>query len=87
MSEQSARTIIMCAFGAHSYQEVSRTQLASAIRYFMKGQQKKTMNKAEKHQLVGPLAAIFIQENIVKVREGASLSVLSIDDVTEEGTF
>ena len=39
------------------------------------------MAKAEKHQLIGPLASIFIRENIVTIQEGADLSNLSMDDV------
>ena len=87
MSELNARTIVMCAFGAHSYKEISRSQLASAAKYFSKGEEKKMMAKAEKQQLIVPLASIFIRENIVTIREGADLTNLSMDDVCKEGTF
>lgn len=87
MSEESARAIVMCAFGALSYKDISRTQLASAAKYFTKGEEKKMMAKAEKYQLVGHLASIFLRERIVQIKEGANLNNLSIDDVCKEGTF
>ena len=37
MSQESANIITMCAFGAHSLKEVSRGQLASAAKFFLKG--------------------------------------------------
>ena len=54
LSEDSARTIVLCTFGAHTYREVTRTQLTSAICYFTKGDERKMVSKKEKHELVGP---------------------------------
>ena len=87
LSEDSARTIVMCAFGAHTYREVTRTQLASAIRYFTKGEERKTLTKKEKHELVSPLARMFLKKEIVTIRKEANLNNLSVQDVNKEGTF
>ena len=72
----------MCAFGAHSFKEISRSQLASAAKFFMKNK-KRDMGNAEKSQLVGPLASVFIDRGIV----GATIENLSRDDLTKEKTF
>ena len=76
----------MCAFGAHSFKEISRSQLASAAKFFIKNK-KRDMGKAEKMQLVGPLASVFIDRGIVVIREGATITNLSRDDITKEKTF
>ena len=77
----------MCIFGAHTYREVTRTQLASAIRYFTKGEERKILSKKEKHELVNPLARMFLKKGIVIIRKGANLNNLSVEDVNKEGTF
>ena len=45
------------------------------------------LSKKEKHELVGPLAKMFVKKEIVMIRQGANLSNLSIEDVNKEGTF
>ena len=87
MSQESANIIIMCAFGAHSLKEVSRGQLASAAKFFLKGTERKLVPKADKHELVSLLAPFFIQSGVVAIRDGASSQDLERDDVTNEGTF
>ena len=87
MSDDSGQTIDMCAFGAHTYRKVTHTQLASAIRYFTKGDERKMLSKKEKHELVRPLAKVFVKKDIVMIREGTNLSNLSVEDVNKEGTF
>lgn len=78
--------IVMCAFGAHSFKEITRSQLASAAKFFMKDN-KKNISKAEKHQLVGPLASVFIDRGILVVRDGAKIDDLTRSDVSKEKTF
>ena len=76
----------MCAFGAHSFKEIARTQLASAAKFFLKGEDRKLVSNADKYQLVRLLAPIFIERKVV-VRYGANNSNLSREDVSKEGTF
>lgn len=76
----------MCAFGAHSFKEISRSQLASAAKFFIKDK-KRDMGKADKTQLVGPLASVFIDRGIVAIREGATVTDLCRDDISKEKTF
>ena len=86
-SEESAIIIVMCAFGALSVKSVSRTQLMSAGRFFLKGEQRKWVPKADKQQLINMLAPCFVQSGIVVVKEGADINNLSTNDVIKEGTF
>ena len=57
------------------------------FRYFTKGDEIKMQPKKEKHELVRPLAKVFVKKDIVMIREGANLSNLSIEDVNKEGTL
>jgi len=50
----------------------------------MKGDEKRTMAKAEKNQLVSPLASIFIKEGIVVIRDGAKLNHLTRNDINKD---
>lgn len=50
----SAKVVAMCAFGAHSFKEIARTQLASAAKFFLKREDldRKLVSKADKYHLV-----------------------------------
>ena len=76
----------MCAFDAHSFKEISRSQLASAAKFFIRDK-KRDMGKAEKVQLFGPLASVFLDRGIVVIREGATITNLSCNDISKEKTF
>ena len=45
------------------------------------------MGKAEKIQLAGPLASVFLDRGIVVIREGATITNLSYDDISKEKHF
>jgi len=77
----------MCAYGALSIRSISRTQLASAGRLFLKGDERKWVTKADKQQLINALAPWFIQSGIVIVKDEADVKQLSSNDVIKEGTF
>ena len=80
--------ISMCAFGTHSFKEIARSQLASVAKFFLKGDKKSTIiPKADKYQLASRLAPIFIEDNIVKIKEGANTNKLSREDIVKVGTF
>ena len=76
----------MCAFGAHSFKEISRSQLVSAAKFYIKNK-KRDLGKAEKMQLVGPLASVIIDRGIVVLKEGATFANLSRNDVTKVKPF
>ena len=73
----------MCAFGAHTFKEISRAQMASAAKFFKAG----CIQKADKHQLVVPLASVFLNEGIVMIRDGADIEHLVRNDVSKVKTF
>ena len=77
----------MCAFGALSLKSISRTQLVSVGKFFLKGEQRKWVTKADKQQLVNVLAPHFVQSGEVVIKEGADISNLTSNDVVKEGTF
>ena len=88
LTQQSATVIILCAFGVHNLKEVSRVQLQSACRFFNRDQkERKLITKAEKSELLIPLARHFIREGIVVVQGGVDISHLNRNNVTKEKTF
>ena len=88
LTQQSAGVVILCAFEVHHLKEVSRGQLQSATRFFTKNSEyKKTINKAEKAELLLPLARSFLREGIINIRDGADVSKLTRNDVMKEKTF
>ena len=89
MSQESAKVITMCAFGAHSFKEISRGQLASAVKYFSKGTGRKVMlpKPADKYQLVSVLAPLLIERGEVAINDGADIENLSRNDITKKGNY
>lgn len=87
LSQESAKVVVMCAFGAHTFKEVARSQLTSAAKFFLKGEGRKLIAKADKQQLVDLLAPVFIDKEVVVLRDGANKKNLCREDVSKEGTF
>lgn len=87
MSQKSAEVIVMCAFGAHTIKEVSRSQMASAVKFFLEVAERKHLKTADKSQLVKPLAMAFVKKKIVIVKEGTNMDDLSRCDIYKVGTF
>ena len=54
----------MVAFGAHS---LKRTQLAGAIKLYGTPEEKKELLKLDKKMMIGPVAKMFLREEIVIV--------------------
>ena len=77
----------MCAFAAHFIKEVSRAQLCSAAKTLLPREQRRMLNVAEKQKFMKPLAAAFLNKNIVRIRPLSNLINLSRDDVIKVGTF
>jgi len=42
---ESSKVVIMCAFGAHAFKDLGRSQLASYIKHFMKGEKTTVVEK------------------------------------------
>ena len=76
----------MCAFGAHTIKEVTRSQMASASKFFL-GAADRQICKGEKSQMMKPLAMAFLNKKIVVVKGDADYNDLSRGDVAKEGTF
>ena len=87
LSQESAKVVEMCAFGAHTFKEVARSQLTSAAKFFLKGEGRKLIAKADKQQLVDLLALVFIDKEVVVLCDGANKKNLCREDVSKEGTF
>ena len=87
LSTKSAEVIVMAAFEAHTFKEVSRSQMASAAKSMCPADLKRDLKGADKTTLTVPLAAALAAKNIVKVQEGANLGNLKRGEATKEGTF
>ena len=88
LNQKSTGVVILCAFEVHSLKEVSRGQLQSAARFFAKNPEyKKSITKAEKAELLLPLATSFLREGIVAIRNGADKSFLTRNDVSKVKHF
>ena len=61
LSQKSIEIIIMCAFGAHMINEVTRSQMASASKFFL-GAADRQVYKGEKSQMMKPLAMAFLSK-------------------------
>ena len=77
----------MCAYVALSLKDISHTQLSSAGRFFLKGEERNWVGKADKQQLVNVLALWFVQSGVVVIKEGSDISNLSCDDVFKDTPF
>ena len=87
LSQESAKVIVMCAFGAHTFKEVARSQLTSAAKFFLKGEGRKLIAKADKQQLVDLLAPVFIDKEVVVLRDGANKKIYAGRMLARRGHF
>lgn len=79
--------IIITAFAVHFIKEVSRSQLQSASRTLLSGEERNRLQKLEKSEFILPLAKAMINQDIVKVRRGADMKSLSRSDVEKMKPF
>ena len=85
---RNAAIIVMVAFGAHGIKEVSRTQLAGAIKIYASAGEKKDLLKLDKKEMILPVAEIFIKNKIVKlVHTDIYSKDFSRDKVFKTGIF
>ena len=86
LSQESAK-VVMCAFGAHTFKEVAHSQLTSAAKFFLKGEGRKLIAKADKQQLVDLLALVFIDKEVVVLRDGANKKIYAGRMLARRGHF
>ena len=60
---ESSKAVLMCAFGAHAFTDLARSQLASAVKHFMKGEKTTGLKKVE---LAVMLAPVLVRKKIVR---------------------
>lgn len=87
LSSKSAEVIVMTAFEAHRFKDVSRSQVASAIKSVCSTTARKGLRGADKATLTLPLAAALAAKNIVNIKGGADLGNLTRGDATKVGTI
>ena len=83
---KSAEVIIMCAFQAHRFKDISRTQIFSSLKSLNKAAASE-LRGTDKASLARPLAAALLKGKTVKVVPWAKLSNLSSTEVEKVGTF
>ena len=76
----------MLSFGAHTFKDTAHLQLTSAAN-FLEREDRKSIGKADRQQLVDLLAAIFIDKEVVVQHDGANKKDLCRKDVSKEGTY
>ena len=84
---QSGEAIVLTAFGAHFFKEISRAQLESAARSFLSPGPQQALRKADKVDFIIPLARAFLRRRIVKLLPKANFKSLAREDVIKVGTF
>ena len=84
---KSSEVVVATAFQSHYIKEVTRSQIAGAIKILLSKEERKELKGAEKAKLLIPLAKAFITKKIIDITEGAPLDNLSIVDVKKVGTF
>ncbi len=87
LSSKSAEIIIMAAFEAHRFKDVSRTQMSSALKSVCPPSCRKGLKSADKVALTIPLGAALAAKNIVTIKAGADLGNLKRGDATKDGTL
>ena len=85
MSTKSAITVIMTAFMAHRFKDITRGQLLSALNSLKKNSGE--FRSADKAKLVLPLAVALIDGKVVKVAPWAKLDNLTMVDCSKIGTL
>ena len=78
---------MVTAFQSHFIKEVSRSQIAGAIKILLSKEERRKLNGAEKAKLLPPLARALIKKKIVEIADGAALDNLTRVDVKKVGTF
>ena len=83
----SAEAVVLTAFGAHFFKEVSRSQLESASKSLLPLDVTQQLKKRDKGDFIIPLAEAFLKKGIVKLTEGANLKNLAREDIKKVGPF
>ena len=81
----SAEAVILAAFGAHFFKEVSQSQLESAAKSLLP--LKTVSQKGDKRDYIMPLAEAFLKKGIIKVVGRSNLKNLARGDLKKVGPF
>ena len=73
---KSAEIIIMCAFKAHRFKDVTRSQIFSSLKSLNKAAASE-LRSTDKASLARPLAAALLKQKIVKLVPWAKLGNIS----------
>ena len=81
LTAQSAEAIVLVAFGAHFYKDISRGQLESAAKSFG------IPKKHEKSDYMAPLAKSLLNNGFIKIYRNADFTSLGRDDIKRVKPF
>ena len=85
LSITSAETVLLTAFGAHFFKEVSRSQLESAAKSLIP---LKTIQRGDKRDFIMPLAEAFLKRGVIKIQgSSCDLKNLARGDLKKVGPF
>lgn len=87
LTMKSCEVIVVTAFQSHFIKEVSRSQIAGAVKILLSKEERRQLNGAEKAKLLEPLARALIKKKIVEIAEGAALDNLTRVDVKKLELF
>ena len=87
LSSLGGEAIVLVAFGAHFFKDVSRSQLESAAKSLLTAAERKDLYKAEKSKFVLPLAKAFVRKGIVKIASSSKITTLTRNNLKKVGTF
>ena len=85
LSTKSAEVVIMTAFMAHRFKDISRGQLLSALNSLSKNSSE--FRSADKAKLAKPLAIALIRSRVIKVGKKAILDNITMVDCKKIGTI
>jgi len=84
LTAEGAEAIVLIAFGAHFYKEISKGQLESAAKSFGL---KLNLKKSDKQMFAIPLACALLNNSIIKLSKHADISNLCRSDIKKVRPF
>jgi len=87
LSMNSAEAVLLTAFGAFFFKEVSRSQLESAAKSLLPQHRLNQLKKADKADFLMPLAEVILKKGIVTISKDCDIKNLSRGDLKKVGPF
>ena len=85
MTMRNASVVVMVAFRAHAIKDITRTQLAGAVKLYAAPGERKELLKLDKKDMIPEVAQMFQREGIVSVQGDAK--EFSCDNIIKTGIF